>query len=94
MNVIKEMQLLRDKLDEMDIKQVDCSESFGGLEITRTRFLDNEGVEWSAIHGFETMGGYGWTRADKGLLEIWNGKSTEPIGFLTAKEALNIIFKR
>lgn len=94
MNVTKEMQLLRDKLDEMSIKWTDASECYRDLGITRTWFRDKEGTKWSVIHGHGTMGGYGGIRADEGLLEIWNGKSSEPIGFLTAKEALNIIFKR
>lgn len=93
MNVTKEMQLLRDKLDEMGVKWIDASDCCGNHVITRTLFCDEEGAVWSAIHGFGTMGGYNGMRTDEDLLEIWNGIG-EPIGYLTAKEALNIIFKR
>lgn len=93
MNVTKEMQLLRDKLDEMGVKWIDVSDYCGDLSITRTRFRDKKGVEWSAIHGFGTLGGYDRMRADEGLLEIWNEKSSEPIGYLTA-EQVTIIFDR
>lgn len=93
MKVTKEMQLLRDKLDEMGVKYMPYNDRFGNLTITRTWFFDNAGVKWSVIHGFGTMGGYDGIRADGGLLEIWNYRD-DPIGYLTAKEALNIIFKR
>ena len=93
MNVTKEMQLLRDKLDEMGVKWIDASDCCGNLVITRTWFRDKEGTKWSAIHGFGTIGGYNGMRADEGLLEIWNRKS-EPIGYLTAAQVIAIVFER
>ncbi len=93
MKVTKEMQLLRDKLDEMGIKWMPHSDYCGNLTITRTWFRDNEGVEWSAIHGFGTMGGYSGGHADLGLLEIWNRRSN-PIGYLTADKVIELIFQR
>lgn len=92
MKVTKEMQLLRDKLDDMGVKWIDASECYGNtITITRTRFRDKEGTKWSAIHGFGTMGGYNGMRADEGLLEIcsWNG---EPIGYLTAEQVITLVF--
>lgn len=91
MKVTNEMQLLRDKLDEMNVKWTDASECYEDLGITRTWFRDKEGTKWSAIHGYGTMGGYGGTRADEGLLEIWNRKS-EPIGYLTAEQVITLVF--
>lgn len=92
MKVTKEMQLLRDKLDDMGVKWIDASDCCGNLVITRIWFRDKEGTKWSAIHGYGTMGGYGGIRADEGLLEIWNGKSSEPIGYLTAEDVITLVF--
>lgn len=93
MNATKEMQLLRDKLDEMGVKWRDASDYCGDLVITRAWFRDKKGVKWSAIHGFGTIGGYNGMRADEGLLEIWNRKS-EPIGYLTAEQVITLVFER
>lgn len=94
MKVTKEMQLLRDKLDEIGVKYMPYNDHFGNLTITGTWFFDNAGVRWSVIHGFGTMGGYDGIRADEGLLEIWNGKSSEPIGYLTAEQVITLVFER
>lgn len=92
MNVTKEMQLLRDKLDEMNVKWTDASECYGEITtITRTWFRDKEGTKWSAIHGYGTMGGRNGMRADEGLLEIWNWNG-EPIGYLTAEKVITLVF--
>lgn len=92
MKVTKEMQLLRDKLDEMGIKWEDYSESLGDVAISRTWFRDNRGNKWSVIHGFGTMGGYDGVRPDEGLLEIWDW-DMEPIGYLTADDITDCIFE-
>lgn len=85
-----EMQKLRKLLDDAGIKWSDCSTE-GELSIERTHF-EYKDEYWSVIHGFGTYGGYSYWEEDRGLLEIWDGnEDEEPIGFLTAEEAFEII---
>lgn len=84
-----EMQKFRQLLDDVGIKWIDLSDN-GGLPIERTHFECN-GNYWSVVHGYGTYGGWFsniWT--DRGLLEIRCGND-EPIGFLTAEEAFEIV---
>lgn len=85
----EQMKIFRKMLDDRDIKWKDASEENSVLPITRTHFLYND-IEWSVIHGFGTYGGWNHHESDKGLLEIWDHDS-EPIGWLTAKEAMDTI---
>ena len=78
MEVCKEMQKLRDWLDENEICWEDVSEDFGKgipseidyeLWICRTHF-EVKGHEISVINGYGTYGGYGlFSKDNNGLLE-------------------------
>lgn len=100
--VCEEMQQFRKMLDEKGIKWEDCSEEMKIHEdwpiwICRTHFEYNH-INWSVVNGYATYGGWYGTinlaeneEKNLGLLEIWN-KISDPIGWLLAKEAYNIIF--
>lgn len=100
MEVCKEMQKLRDWLDENEICWEDVSEDFGKgipseidyeLWICRTHF-EVKGHEISVINGYGTYGGYGiFSKDNQGLLEtmgLWYGDDSVK-GYLTAEEVIN-----
>lgn len=96
MVVCKEMQKLRDWLDQHNIPWEDCSEDVRTtvpFYICRTHFrVDNHLV--SVINGCGTYGGYSvFEHSNKGLLEVMSGmlNDGEPIGFLTANELIKIL---
>ena len=98
MEVCKEMQKLRDWLDQNNIPWIDFSEDYGRLGkvpcfICRTRFTaDNHRV--SVINGFGTYGGFsGLGDSNKGLLEVMSDlfNDGEPVGYLTADELIKIL---
>lgn len=85
------MELLRKILDDNDIEWHDASD-MDAHPITRTHF-NYRGHDWSVIHGYGTFGGYSRFGHDDGLLELMSDavNEGEPIGYLTALEALNYI---
>lgn len=85
--MVYEMRKLRTELDRRGIAWWDESDD----DITRTVFEHN-GTRWSVINGLGTYGGWRRDFGNQGLLEIWDGKEDE-VGFLTADDALQIIFK-
>lgn len=102
MQVCKEMQKLRDWLDENKIPWEDVSEDFCRFNlnkiehemwICRTHF-NIKGHKVSVINGYGTYGGYGIiSEENQGLLEtmgLWYGKD-DVKGYLTAEEVINKI---
>ena len=95
MEVCKEMQQLRELLDEKGIEWEEHSETYEGtaidMWICRTWF-EYKGNKVSVINGFGTYGGYdGFDSKDNlGRLEMMNG-ATEPIGFLMADDIFSIL---
>lgn len=101
MIVCDEMQQLRKMLDKKKILWIDNSESEREDEefpiwICRTRFEYN-GKNWSAVNGFGTYGGWGGANLNAesespnlGLLELYDWQH-EPVGWLTAKEAMLLV---
>lgn len=87
--IVPEMRIFRDMLEELKVDWVDASDR-GDLPICRTHFWHNNN-RWSVINGFGSYGGYYHGECNKGLLEIYDWNS-EPTGYLTAKEAIAIIF--
>lgn len=85
--MVDEMQRLRERLIEMDVDWWDESDKY----IDRTLFEHN-GKRWSAINGYGTYGGYNRGEHNRGLLEIWDGIDYN-VGFLTADDAIQIIFE-
>lgn len=88
----KEMQRLRDMLDERGIKWVDAS-SYIGCSLTRTRFWVGDKMCY-VIHGYATYGGYNpITEVDEGLLELLCTQiDPEPFGWLTADDVIEKVF--
>lgn len=86
--MVAEMEAFRKRLDEKNVPWWDESSS----DINRTHF-EHDGKRWSAINGHGTYGGYVYGEPNQGLLEIWDGEE-EPIGYLTAGDAMQIIFER
>lgn len=101
MEVCKEMQKLRNWLDQNSIPWEDCSDdfrnsSFLGYEmwICRTHFMaDNHKV--SVINGGGTYGGYrlGDSKNNEGLLEVMSSviNNGEPVGYLTAENVIQLL---
>ena len=96
MVVCKEMQKLRDWLDQHSIPWEDCSEYIGlffDSWVCRTHFMaDNHKV--SVINGYGTYGGFSFfENNNEGLLEVMSDiiNDGEPIGFLTADELIKIL---
>jgi hypothetical protein len=98
MVVCKEMQKLREWLDQHNIPWEDCSEEFEvrckiPFYICRTHFRVHNHLV-SVINGHGTYGGYSvFEHSNKGLLEVMSGmlNDGEPIGFLTADELIKIL---
>lgn len=87
-----EMKLLREMLDAENIEWHDASSQSFELPMDRTHF-EHRGYHWSVIHGFGSYGGPSFSRDDKGLLELMSDavNEGEPIGWLTAKEAMQYV---
>ena len=75
----KHFQALRDKLDQAGIPWHDNSDFL----------FDRTQGEWNG-HFFSAIHGYGSYGSEKGYLEV-RIDETEPIGWLTAKEAFDLI---
>lgn len=86
-----EMIKFRELLDEKCIEWHDAS-CGGSIPISRTHF-DHRGYEWSVIHGYGTYGGFNRFVKDEGLLELMSNavNNGEPVGFLTAEEAMKLV---
>ena len=93
---LSEMERFRNLLDEAGIEWWDDSEMdhFAGLDtyMERTKF-EHRGYRWSVIHGFGSYGGYDRISKDKGLLELMSMaiENGEPIGYLTAGQAMKLV---
>ena len=87
----KEMGLLREMLDAEGIEWHDASDT-GPCPMCRTHFI-HRGYNWSVIHGYGSYGGYSRLTRDEGLLELMSGAANggDPIGYLTAKEAMRYV---
>ena len=87
-----EMKLFREMLDAEHIKWHDASSLCGELSIYRTHF-EHRDYHWSVIHGFGTYGGPSYIYDDRGLLELKSNAVNcgEPIGWLTAEEAMRYV---
>ena len=87
----KEMYELRKMLDAEGIDWHDASE-LGICPIWRTHFK-HRGYHWSVIHGYGTYGGPSYLYEDQGLLELMSDavNGGEPIGYLTAEEAMQYV---
>lgn len=83
-----EMKKFRKELDKRGIAWEDKSDEM----IDRVHFY-NRDQKWSVINGLGTYGGYLFDfQHNQDLLEIMQINSNEePIGFLTAKQAIKII---
>lgn len=85
----KEMQLLRQMLEENGIPYKDNSQG-EPLPITRTYFSYN-GNQYSVVHGYGTFGGWdGFNQKDKGLLEMMENRD-DPIGYLKAEAIMKYV---
>lgn len=84
----EEMRKLCDYLDSKGIAWDDGS----CRGISQIRFLYRR-KRWSAINGIGTIGGqYNHLAENRGLLEVWDlCKSHQPIGNLTAEQAIEIM---
>lgn len=89
--VVENMQKLRDWLDEKNIIWVDASDQSESLFwICRTHFAIN-GNRYSVVNGFGTYGGISLMHEEnRGLLEFYDFND-EPKGYLTAEEVIDII---
>lgn len=85
--MVTEMRKIRAELTKRKIAWWDESTD----DVDRTVF-EHQGKRWSVINGYATYGGWRRDFGNQGLLEIWNGEEDE-VGFLTADDALQIIFK-
>lgn len=93
MFVCEEMQKLRDWLDQNSIQWLDVSDDFAdGFWICRTHFYIDE-YKVSVINGSGTYGGFifGKEQSNAGLLEVWADRSGEPVGYLTAEDAIQLL---
>ena len=85
----KEMQKLREALDENGIKWRDDSDARFGMFIYRTKFMNKKGEECSVIYGEQIS--YGW---QAGLLEVMPPLQRDDVfdddvqGWLTADEII------
>lgn len=101
MVVCKEMQKLRDYLDNKGIEWRDNSDELanaitGIWFICRTRFELNRNI-WSVVNGNGTYGGVDiFTGKNAGLLELMTNSVNdgEPVGHLTADEVIKYIENR
>ena len=93
----EEMIKFRKLLDENGIEWHDASDPVEDFyRIDRTHFEYNK-FHYSVIHGCGTYGGYSiWDNRDEGLLELMSNAINRgnPIGWLTADEAIQIILTR
>lgn len=87
-----EMKLFREMLDAENIEWHDASSQSYELPMDRTHF-EHRGYFWSVIHGFGSYGGPSFIQDDEGLLELMSDavNKGEPIGWLTAKEAMQYV---
>lgn len=87
-----EMKLFREMLDAENIEWHDASSRSFELPMDRTHF-EYRGYFWSVIHGFGSYGGPSFIQDDKGLLELMSNavNKGDPIGWLTAKEAMQYV---
>lgn len=89
-DMTKEMQLLRQMLEENGIPYGDNSQG-EPLPMTRTYFSYN-GNQYSVIHGNGSYGGWdSFNQKDKGLLEMMVNKDGNPIGYLKAEEIMKFV---
>ena len=90
----EEMIAFRKLLDEKRIEWEDLStQQWEICPIDRTHF-NHRGYKWSVINGYGTYGGVNViTRKNEGLLELMSEavNGGEPLGFLTAKEAMCMV---
>lgn len=95
--MVEEMTKLRKLLTEHGIEWHDSSTPPEyTIQIDRTHF-DYKGFNWSVINGFGSYGGIGIFRDKKnmGLLELMSAavNDGEPIGYLTAEQAIKLILE-
>ena len=101
MEICKEMQKLRDWLDENNIPWMDQSEDYhidlgdlGKMWMCRTKF-EIGGVLCSVINGYGSYGGFNsFEKDNQGLLEIWADQKINdgsPEGYLTADEIIKMV---
>ena len=93
----REMIKFRKLLDKNGIEWHDASDpAEDSFRIDRTHFEYNR-FHYSVVHGYGTYGGYSnWNDKDEGLLELMSNAINRgnPIGWLTADEAIQIILTR
>lgn len=91
-----EMKKFRFLLDQKKIQWIDASdpEDSGSrfLNVDRT-WLWYKGKRWSVVHGFGTYGGRSRTYKDEGLLEVMGPFDEDPVGWLTAEQAIKHIME-
>ena len=90
--MVAEMIKLRKELDRLEIKWWDDSQN-NYRPMDRTKFEIN-GHQWSVINGYGSYGGYDSLEPlNKGLLELMTTcvNDGEPVGYLTAKEIIEMI---
>ena len=86
--MVEEMTKFREHLSDIGVAWWDESDEL----IDRTKF-EHRGTRWSVVNGIGTYGGVYWgTPGNLGLLEAYNFID-EPIGCLTAGDAVQLIFK-
>lgn len=95
--MVEEMLRFRAMLTEQGIEWHDSSTPPEyPIQIDRTHF-DYKGYAWSVINGFGTYGGIGIFRDKKnmGLLELMSNavNGGEPVGFLTAEQAMKLVLE-
>ena len=92
MKIVREMQKLRDELDIKGIQWEDVSVDTKVFWMVRTHF-NYKGHKWSVINGFGSYGGVDFIKGkNQGLLEcMTDARGDTPIGFLTAKEVLEMM---
>lgn len=94
--MVEQMIELRKLLDENKIEWHDASgpeEILKLIHIDRTHF-DHRGFKWSVVNGFGTYGGVGIRHhINQGKLELMSNavNGGEPIGYLTAKECIELV---
>jgi len=95
--MVDEMLKLRELLTKNGIEWHDDSTPPDyPLQIDMTHF-DYKGYAWSVINGFGSYGGIGIFRDKKnmGLLELMSAavNDGEPIGYLTAEQAMKLVLE-
>ena len=87
-----EMKLFREMLDAENIEWHDASSQSFELPMDRTHF-EHRGYQWSVIHGYGSYGGPSFLYDGEGLLELMSNAVNKgaPIGWLTAKEAMQYV---